>query len=140
MSTQSLKFNLWNRHIIEWYNLENFNLVIYSSIIFRIAQNFGGVKLWRINRFRVLVRKTLANILTCYWSGSGIWLDKILVNDIYFTKVFPAPLFLHCMIFFCSCNNITSQLQAICQKFNYSYLLKTIIVFIYFESLTLQTT
>ena len=37
--------------------------------IYRIAQNFGGVKLWRIDRFRVLVGEnvgkfTIANIAT----------------------------------------------------------------------------
>ena len=32
-----------------------------NYIIYRIAQNFGKVKLWRIGRFRILARKTLAN-------------------------------------------------------------------------------
>ena len=30
---------------------------------YRIAQNFGKVKLWRIGRLRILARKTLANTL-----------------------------------------------------------------------------
>ena len=30
--------------------------------LYRIVQNFGGVKLWRIDRFRVLARKMLANL------------------------------------------------------------------------------
>ena len=39
------------------------------SIVYRIAQNFGGVKLWRIDRFRVLVggnvgEFTIVNIAT----------------------------------------------------------------------------
>ena len=32
-----------------------------QGIQYRIAQNFGGEKLWRIDRYRVLARKTLAN-------------------------------------------------------------------------------
>ena len=41
-------------------------IVLFS---YRIAQNFGGVKLWRIDRFRVLVGEnvgefTIANIAT----------------------------------------------------------------------------
>ena len=34
---------------------------IQGVISYRIAQNFGEVKLWRIGKFRILVRKTLAN-------------------------------------------------------------------------------
>ena len=42
---------------------------LYSTQIYRIAQLFGGVKLWRIDRFRVLVGEnvgefTIANIAT----------------------------------------------------------------------------
>ena len=42
---------------------------VYSYAIYRIAQLFGGVKLWRIDRFRVLVGEnvgefTIANIAT----------------------------------------------------------------------------
>ena len=52
-------------------------------------QDFGGVKLWQVDRFRVLAREnvdkfTIANI--SYFSESGIWLGKIFVNDIWFTK------------------------------------------------------
>ena len=62
--------------------------------IYRIAQNFGGGKLWRIDHFRVLARKTLANLqlYISHFSESGIWLGKILANDVPFTKfakVFP---------------------------------------------------
>ena len=32
-----------------------------THMIYRIAQNFGEVKLWRIGRFRILAGKTLAN-------------------------------------------------------------------------------
>ena len=34
---------------------------LYFIKIYHIAQNGGGGKLWQINRFRVLVRKILAN-------------------------------------------------------------------------------
>ena len=30
--------------------------------MYRIAQNSGGVKLWRISNYKVLARKTLANL------------------------------------------------------------------------------
>ena len=47
---------------------------------YRIAQNSGGVKLWRIDHFIVLARKMLANLLLyiSHFSESGIWLGKIL--------------------------------------------------------------
>ena len=32
-----------------------------SKARYRIAQNFGKVKLWQIGRFRILARKTLVN-------------------------------------------------------------------------------
>ena len=32
-----------------------------GKVNYHIAQNFGEVKLWRISRFRILARKTLAN-------------------------------------------------------------------------------
>ena len=35
--------------------------IVYNEQ-YRIVQNVGGVKLWRIDRFRVLARKTLANL------------------------------------------------------------------------------
>ena len=62
--------------------------------VYRIAQNSGGVKLWRIDHFRVLARKTLANLqlYISHFSESGIWLGKILANDVpfaKFAKVFP---------------------------------------------------
>ena len=43
--------------------------VLHMYIVYRIAQNFGGVILWRIDRFRVLVGEnvgefTIANIAT----------------------------------------------------------------------------
>ena len=34
---------------------------VHIQVMYRIAQNSGGVKLWRIDRFRLLARKTLAN-------------------------------------------------------------------------------
>ena len=36
--------------------------VLYIFMSYRMAQNFGGVKLCRIDRFRALVRKMLANL------------------------------------------------------------------------------
>ena len=32
------------------------------SLSYRIAQNSGGVKLWRISNYKVLAEKTLANL------------------------------------------------------------------------------
>ena len=54
-----------------------------------MAQNFGGVKFWRINRFMSFDKEnvgkfTIANI--SYFSGPGIWLGKILANGIHFAK------------------------------------------------------
>ena len=70
-------------------------LYIPDKEYYRIAQNSGGVKLWRINRFRVLARKTLANLqlYISHFSESGIWLGKILTNDIPFAKF--TKVFLH---------------------------------------------
>ena len=53
--------------------------------IYHIAQNFGGVKLWRIDCFRVLVRENVGKF-TIAISDSGIWLGKILANGIPFAK------------------------------------------------------
>ena len=38
-----------------------FGIMVRVQRAYRIAQNSGGVKLWRIDRFRLLARKTLAN-------------------------------------------------------------------------------
>ena len=62
---------------------------------YRMAQNFGGAKLWRIDRFRVFGEEnvgefTISNIR--YFSEPGIRLGRILANGIpfaKFTKVFP---------------------------------------------------
>ena len=35
----------------------------FDELSYRIVQNGGGGKLWRINRFRVLARKMLANLI-----------------------------------------------------------------------------
>ena len=72
----------------EWF------LRVLCIRMYRIAQNSGGVKLWRIDHFRVLARKTLANLqlYISHFSESGIWLGKILANDVpfaKFAKVFP---------------------------------------------------
>jgi len=44
---------------------------IISVAIYHIAQNSGGVKLWRISDFKVLARKTLANAQHLYY-----WQEK----------------------------------------------------------------
>ena len=46
-----------------------FSCVQENALLYHIAQNFGGVKLWQIDRFRVLVGEnvgefTIANIAT----------------------------------------------------------------------------
>ena len=63
-------------------------LHLFATMRYRIAQNSGGVKLWRIDHFRVLARKTLANLqlYISHFSESGIWLGKILANDVLFAK------------------------------------------------------
>ena len=66
---------------------------------YHIAQNFGGVKLWQINRFMSYGEEnvgefTIANV--SYFSEPGIWLGKILANSVHFakfTKVFPKQKF-----------------------------------------------
>ena len=63
-----------------------------------MAQNFGRVKLWRIDRFMSFGKEnvgefTLANI--SYFSEPGIWLGKLLANGICFAKfakVFPTKI------------------------------------------------
>ena len=50
----------------------------------------GGVKLWRIDHFRAFgeenVGKFIIANISCILIESGIWLDKILANDICFAK------------------------------------------------------
>ena len=48
-----------------------------------IAQNFGRVKLWQIDHFRVLARKMLANLTL----ATLVNLGKILANDVHFVKL-----------------------------------------------------
>ena len=67
-----------------------------TAYIYRIAQNLGGEKLWRIDHYRVLARKTGVGEFTIatisYSSEPGIWLGKTLANDVRFAKfakVFP---------------------------------------------------
>ena len=65
---------------------------------YHIAQNSDGVKLWQIDHFRVLARKMLANLqlYISHFSESGIWVGKILANDVPFSKfpkVFPCQNF-----------------------------------------------
>jgi len=42
---------------------------------YRIAQNSDGEKLWRISDFKVLARKTLANVQYLYYllAGEKLW-------------------------------------------------------------------
>ena len=64
-------------------------------MVYCVAQNFGKVKLWQIDHFKVSVREnvgefTIANI--SYFSESGIWLGKTMANAVRlakFAKVFP---------------------------------------------------
>ena len=81
-----------------WEEIELFspfyNVSVANMYTVAIAQNSGGVKLWQIDHFRVLARKTLANLqlYISHFSESGIWLGKILANDVLFAKfakVFP---------------------------------------------------
>ena len=56
---------------------------------YHITQNFGGVKLWRINCFMSFGEDnvgefTIANI--SYFSEPGIWLGKILATGVRFAK------------------------------------------------------
>ena len=81
------------KHFIKKIDFCSFKVLDYQ-IWYHIAQNSGRVKLWRINHFRVLARKTLANLqlYISHFSESGIWLGKILANDVpfaKFAKVFP---------------------------------------------------
>ena len=66
-------------------------------------QNFGGVKLCRIDSFKSFGKEnvgecTITNI--SYYSEPGIWLGKILVNGIRFAKVPPTKI-LHCAVVEC---------------------------------------
>ena len=68
---------------------------IESKIQYCIAQNFGGVKLWRIDPFRVLAggnvgKLTITNIATLVKLD---WQGKILANSVWFAKVFPCQNF-----------------------------------------------
>ena len=66
-------------------------------IIYCIVYNSGRVKLRRIDCSEFFGEEnvgefTITNI--SYFSGSGIWLGKILVNDVRFTEFatkFPSP-------------------------------------------------
>ena len=67
----------------------------FALIIYRIAQNFGGVKLWRIDCFRALARQNIGEFTIAhisYFGESEFWLGKILANGVPFAKsakVFP---------------------------------------------------
>ena len=68
-----------------------------------IAQNCSGVKLWQINRFRILVRNifnvgNFIRLTFSYLYESGIWLGKILANDICLPKFSPARILCHKVI------------------------------------------
>ena len=57
--------------------------------MYRIAQNAGRVKLWRIDRFMSFDEENVGEFTTAtisYYSECEIWLDKILVNGICFAK------------------------------------------------------
>ena len=67
-----------------------FKNCIYNQLCkYRIAQNVGGVKLWRIDRFKSFGEENVGEFTIAtisYYSESGIWLGKILVNDDCFAK------------------------------------------------------
>ena len=58
-----------------------------------IAQNFGGVKLWRIDCFRVLAGGNIGEFAIANIATFGIWLGKILANGVQLAKVFPRQAF-----------------------------------------------
>ena len=74
-------------------------MVLASVCKYHIAQNFGRVKLWRMDCFisfgkEYVGKFTIANI--SYFSEPGIWLGKILANAVRFAKfakVFPRQYF-----------------------------------------------
>ena len=73
--------------------------------LYRIMQNFDGVKFWWINRFRVLAGKNVGKFTVAYiryCSESGIWLGKILVNGVSHSpnppKFSPTKIFC-CMVY-----------------------------------------
>ena len=71
---------------IPWQVVENLPAKHLCGGQLPYAQNFGRVKLWQINCFRVLSRENVGEFYISYFSESGIWLGKILVNDITFAK------------------------------------------------------
>ena len=74
------------------YVARYFQYIYRTSSLYHIAQNFGGVKLWRTNSFTVLERNNVDE----FTIAIGIWLGKILVNDVHFakfTKVFSCQNF-----------------------------------------------
>ena len=67
-----------------------------TTVSYRLAQNFGGVKIWRIDRLRVLAGKNVSEFTVAYityCSESGIWLGKILANGVSFAKNFRYTVF-----------------------------------------------
>ena len=57
--------------------------------VYRIAQNFGGGKPWRIDRYRVFGEENVGEFTIAtisYSSEPGIWLGKTLANDVRFAK------------------------------------------------------
>ena len=78
------------------------------NTIYHTAQNFGGVKFWRIDHFRVLAGKNVGEFIVAYisyCSESGIWLGKILANGILSpnpSKFSPTKIF---------CYTVTQNLQ-----------------------------
>ena len=56
--------NSCNRPSFSESDLQEFLSIVNTESLFDycMVQNFGGVKLWQIDRFRVLVRKMLVNL------------------------------------------------------------------------------
>ena len=54
--------------------------------MYRIVQNYGGIKLWRIDRVRVLARKMLAKLQQLTVATLVNLVSKVLANDVRCTK------------------------------------------------------
>ena len=92
---------------------------------YHIAQNSGRVKLWQIDYFRILVRNNIGEFTIANISYSAIWLGKVLVNAVQFTKfaqVFPVKILCYtvcniidsnCIVFVVSSHYCTSWIMVV---------------------------
>ena len=80
--------------MVQWVNHLRNNIFV-NPLKYRIAQNFGGGKLWRIDCYRVFGEENVGEFTIAtisYSSEPGIWLGKTWANDVRFAKfaqVFP---------------------------------------------------